>query len=77
MHMNFLTLAALSGEEIINSLLWLIGVAIIFGLLFFLVDYLKLKEPFNRVVKVALMVGAVLFLINWVLSLAGHPMIKW
>jgi len=69
--------AVISGQAVINSLVWLIIVGLIFWLLFWLIGYVGLPEPFNKVAKVVLAVAAVIFLIGFLMNLAGHPMITW
>lgn len=70
-------LAAVSGSGLISILIWVVVVAVIFWLLWWLVDYIKLPEPFNKVVKVILAVVAVIFLINALLTMAGHPIVTF
>lgn len=62
-----------SGDNLINSIIWLVISGLIIGLLFWFVDYVKLVEPFNKVCKVLLALVAILILINFLLGLAGHP----
>jgi uncharacterized protein YacL len=70
-------LAAISA----STLLWAIVGIIVAGLIYFLLNYAidasGIPEPFRRVAKVVLILIAVLFLINALLSLMGHPLIRW
>jgi Na+/melibiose symporter-like transporter len=50
--------------------------ACVFWLLFFLVDYVGLPEPFNKVAHVGLMVAAVLVLIGLILDAVGYDVFK-
>lgn len=70
-------LAAVSGESIIQGLIWLIVIGLVFWLLIWLVSYVGLPEPFAKVFKVILAVAAVIILINFLLGLAGHSFIRW
>ena len=70
-------LAAISGEVLVESVVFIIVGGIIFGLLYWLVSVTKIPEPFAQVARVVLAVVGVLFLINILLSLTGHPLIKW
>lgn len=70
-------LALISGEGVINTLVWLVCVGLVFGLLWWLIDYVALPEPFAKVARVILAVAAVIVLINVLLSLAGHPIVRW
>ena len=70
-------LAIISGEAIVSLLVWVIVIGLIFWLLWWLLSYVGLPEPFNKVARVILAVAAVLFLINVLLGLAGHPIVRW
>jgi hypothetical protein len=69
-----LMLAAISGESLIQSLVYLICIGVVFWLLWWLLDYCKVPEPFNKVGRIILAVAAVLVLINILLGLAGRPL---
>lgn len=70
-------LALISGEGVINTLVWLICIGLVFGLLLWLIAYVALPEPFAKAARVILAVAAVIVLINVLLSLAGHPIVRW
>ncbi len=72
-----LFLADISGQDVITTVFWIICGGLIWWLLVWLVDYCGLPQPFNKVAKVLLAVIAVFFLINLIMGLAGHPMMKW
>lgn len=61
---------------LISLLVWIVIVGLIFGLLWWLLDYCHIPEPFNKVVRVVLAIAAVLFLINLLLGFAGHPILR-
>ena len=71
------TLALISSEGIVNSLVWLICMGIVFYLLWWLIRYVGLPEPFAKVANVLLAVAAVIILINIVMGFAGHPLWRW
>ncbi len=70
-------LALISGGALINSLVWLICIGLVFYLLFWLIGYIALPEPFSKVIKVILAVAAVIVLINVIMSFAGSPYWRW
>lgn len=70
-------LAAVEGSSIVGGLFYLICIALVFWLVWFLLDYIKVPDPFNKVIRVGLMIVAVLVLINFIMGLAGHPIIDW
>ena len=71
-----ITLAAI----VMFVLFWL-AVGAVFGLLFYLIDYVAgkglVKEPFPTWIKVALMILLILLIINEILSWIGSPMVVW
>ena len=71
------TLAVISGEAVINGVVWLIIVGLIFWLLWWLVGYLAPPEPFNKVLRAVLAIAAVIVLIGFLMNLAGHPLVRW
>lgn len=70
-------LAAISGDQLINAVIWIVVAGVIFWLVTWLISYVGLPEPFAKVAKVIVAVVAVVFLINALLSLAGKPFINW
>jgi|GEM_PF-2058250 len=61
-------------DSLINGLIWLVCIGLVFWLLFWLITYVGLPEPFAKVAKVILAVAAVIVLINFILGLSGHPL---
>lgn len=69
-------IAAISGSDVVNLIVWLIVAGVIFFLVSWLVDYVKVPEPFNRVIKIIMAVAAVLLVINALLALTGNPIVR-
>ncbi len=59
-------------STLVNLLVYLIIVGGICWLLFWLVGFIGLPEPFNKIARAIIAVVAVLFLINLLLGFAGH-----
>ncbi len=70
-------LAQISGDAVIHSLVYLIVLGVIFGLLWWLLAYIGLPAPFDKVARVILAVAAVIVCINVLLAIAGHPIFRW
>ncbi len=66
--------AVVSGEGVIQSLMFLIVIGVIFWLLWWLISYVALPEPFAKVARIIMAVAAVIVLINILLGLVGHPL---
>jgi hypothetical protein len=67
----------LSLSALVSVLIYIIVAGLIFYLLWWLVGYCGLPEPFNKVARIILAVVAVLFLIGLLLSLVnGQPMFR-
>lgn len=70
-------LAAISGEALVTAVVWVLVAGLVFWLLNWLIDYVKVAEPFNKVAKVIIAIVAVVMLINALLTIAGRPFIRW
>lgn len=62
-------LSVVTLEGIVWKFFVFIGVACVFGLAWWLVEYLKLREPFNYFAKAALAILAVFILICFIMAL--------
>lgn len=62
-------------QTLASFLIYVVVAGLIFWLIWWLVDYIGLPEPFNKVVKVIIAVAAVLFLVNILLGFTGHPLV--
>ncbi len=71
-------LAAIAGGTLWQALVWIIVAALLFFILnYFLIDYIKIAEPFQKVAKVVIALIVVVLLVNGLLMLVGHPLIVW
>lgn len=76
--METLMLAAISGSSMVNLLVTVIVVGLICWLLWWLISYIGLPAPFDKVARVLIALVAVLFLINAILQVSGQGgFIKW
>ena len=66
----------IESSGLIGLLVWIIIIGCIFGLLWWLIGYVGLPEPFNKVARVVVAVIAVLLLINVLLGLVGAPLVR-
>ena len=57
--------------DLLNVLIWIVVVGAIFGLLWWLIDYLGLPAPFHKIAKVIIAVVAVIILVNFLLGIVG------
>jgi hypothetical protein len=60
-----------SDGGLINAMIWLVGLGLIFWLLWWLIDYVKIPEPFSKVARVILAVIAVVLLIRLIMRVTG------
>lgn len=72
-----LLVAAISGQALLNSFIVLIIGALIFWLVIWFIRYVGVPEPFNKVIRVVVGLVALIFLINFLLSLIDRPFIRW
>ncbi len=71
--MNMLALISLSG--LLPLVVELVIVGLVLWLLLWFVGYVGLPEPFNKVARVVIMLVALIYLINLLLSLSGNGFI--
>lgn len=75
--MNFI-LAAVSGGGLVNLLIVIIVIGLIAWLLWWVIGFIGLPEPFNKIARALIAVIAVIFLINALLQVSGgHGFINW
>ena len=67
----------LGASGLVTAVVTLIILGLVFYLLWWLIGYCGLPEPFNKVARVILAVAAVLIIINMLLGVAGHPIVNW
>jgi len=68
---------AITSTNLLNALIWLVIGGVIFGLCHWLIGYVGVPEPFNKVAKVIIAVIAVVICINALLTIVGRPFISW
>lgn len=66
-----------SFQALVTVIVWLIVGGLVFWLLHWLISYVGLPEPFNKVARVALAVFAVVFVITVLLHLIGVQVVRW
>ena len=64
-------------SSLVQTILFVIIAGLVFWLLWWLVNYIGLPEPFAKIARVILAVGAVFVCIAILMGLAGHPLILW
>jgi hypothetical protein len=65
----------LSIEAVVQAVFVLIILGLVFWLLWWLIGYCGIPEPFNKVARVLLAVLAAFILIGFLLGLIGHPIV--
>jgi hypothetical protein len=69
-----LAVVSMSMSGLVDLVVYLIIIGVVFGLLWFLVDRAPfIPEPFKTWIKYVILFVGVLFLINWLLGIAGRP----
>lgn len=72
-----LLLAAISGSAILSLLIWLVVLGLIYWIITWVLGQIGLPEPFGKIIHVVLVLLVAIFLINALLSLAGHGFISF
>lgn len=64
-------LAIAGGDDLINAVIWLVGMGLIFWLLWWLIDFCAIPQPFNKVARIILALIAVILLIRLIIRVTG------
>lgn len=64
---------AITASPLINAFIWLIVVGLVAYLLWWLIGYMALPQPFDKVLRVILAVIVVIVIINFLLGILGNP----
>jgi hypothetical protein len=75
--MSMAIIAAISGSAVVNVIITIIIFAVIYMLIEWAVKAIPIGEPFAKIIRVIMILAAVIFLINALLSLNGNAFIKW
>lgn len=70
-------LAAVAVSDMGNLLIQIVIAGLIVWLLFWFIGWVGLPEPFAKVAKVLVGLVTLIFLINVLLSIGGHPLVNW
>lgn len=65
-----------SGSTLLTLLVTLVIAGLIFWLIWWFIDYIGLPEPFSKVARVIVGLAALVFLIDLLMGLNGHPLIR-
>lgn len=65
--------ATVSMDSLVSMVIYLIVVGLIFYLLWWIIGFCGIPEPFSKIAKVIVAVAAVLFCIQLLLGLVGVP----
>jgi hypothetical protein len=75
--MSLLAQVNISIEGMVSAFVYCLVLGAVVWLLLWLIGYIGVPEPFNKVARVIIMVIAVLILIGLLLSFVGHPMVNF
>ena len=66
----------IAGSTLLTLLVTLVIAGLIFWLIWWFIDYIGLPEPFSKVARVIVGLAALIFLIDLLMGLNGHPLIR-
>ncbi len=67
----------ISAGAVLHIIIQLVLAGVIFWLIWWFIGYVGIPEPFNKVIRVLIGLFVLIFLINLLLSLGGHPLFRW
>ena len=65
--------AGMDTGNFLNTIIYLVIVALVFWVIWWFLGYVGVPEPFNKVIRVLLGLAALLVVVNVLLSLIGKP----
>lgn len=72
-----LSVIDLSLQGMVEVVIYIGLVGLVVWVLLWLIGFIGIPEPFNKVARVTVVVMGVLILLNVLLSFAGHPLVNW
>ncbi len=66
----------ITGSSLLTLLVTLVIAGLIFWLIWWFLDYVGIPEPFNKVARVIIGLAALVFLIDLLMGMNGHPLIR-
>jgi ABC-type multidrug transport system permease subunit len=66
----------ISGSTLLTLLVSLVIAGLVFWIIWWFLDYVAIPEPFNKVIRVVVGLAVVIFLIDLLMGLNGHPLIR-
>lgn len=70
-------LAQLSGQSVLAAVIWIVVAALIYFVVMWGIDKVGIPEPFHKIAVALVVLCVVVLLVNALLSMAGHPFIRW
>jgi hypothetical protein len=69
--------AAISGESVVNAVIWIVVAALIYFVVMWGIEKIGIPEPFHKIAIALVVLMVVVLLVNALLTIAGHPFIRW
>ncbi len=66
-----LAMASISGDKMVDAVVWLVVIGLICWLLWWLITFIGIPEPFSKIAKALVAVVAVVLIIRMLLSFTG------
>ncbi len=70
-------LAAISGDALLNAVIWIVVAALIYFVVMWGIDKIGIPEPFHKIAVALVVLVVVVLLINALLGIGGRPFIRW
>jgi hypothetical protein len=75
--MSTITIAAISGDALVQAVAWLIGGALIYFLCNWAITKANPDQPFRKLLDVLLILIVLVICLNAIFLVLGHPFIKF
>jgi len=67
----------ITGSALLPLLVSLVIAGLIFWVLMWAIGAIGIPEPFNKIARVLVILVAVVYLLDVLLGLGGHPLVRW
>ncbi len=67
----------ISSAGLLSLLITLVIAGLIFYLIWWFLGYIGLPAPFDKVARVIVGLAALIFLLDLLLGMSGHPIFRW
>ncbi len=70
-------LSVINGDAIVSAVIWIVVAALIYFVVMWGIEKIGIPEPFHKIAIALVVLMVVVLLVNALLTIGGHPFIRW